>query len=150
MLPRNTKKSRKAKAPEQPSAQKGISLNSLKDLAQKIKQKFKWKHTPRDFQMDAVRAQLQRKDVLIHAGTGAGKTFIAAGPHAHEACEGKVTFMISPLTALQEEQVGHCNALTTLADLFIQVQGFREEYGLTATAINSLHGGCTKEIMAVC
>lgn len=107
MLPRNAilKKNRKAKGPSRTSAWKGVSLDNLKDLAEKIKEKFKWQHTPRDFQMDAVKAQLQRKDVLIHAGTGAGKTFIAAGPHAHEACKGKVTFMISPLIALQEEQV---------------------------------------------
>lgn len=105
MPPRTAKGSRKAPSRKPMSAWKGVSLDNLKDLAQKIKKKFNWKHTPREFQMEAVKAQLLRKDVLIHAGTGAGKTFIAAGPHAHEACEGKVTFLISPLIALQDEQV---------------------------------------------
>lgn len=104
MPPRRTAK-RSHKTTKQKPAWKGVSLDNLKDLAQKIKERFKWKHTPRDFQMSAVNAQLLRKDVLIHAGTGAGKTFIAAGPHAHEATEGKVTFFVSPLIALQEEQV---------------------------------------------
>lgn len=102
-LPRSAKEARKIT--NRKPAWKGVSVNELKNLAEKIKEKFRWKHTPRDFQMEAVNAQLLRKDVLLHAGTGAGKTFIAAGPHAHEACEGKVTFFISPLIALQEEQV---------------------------------------------
>ena len=34
-----------------------------------------------------------------------GKTVVAAGPHAHEATKGMVTFMVSPQLALQEEQV---------------------------------------------
>lgn len=93
------------KTSSQKPAPKGISINSLKDLAQKIKNRFKWKHEPRDFQLEAVKAQLQHRDVLIHAGTGSGKTFIAGGPHAHEAAEKKVTFLVSPLIALQDEQV---------------------------------------------
>lgn len=129
-LPRNSKKPSKPKSTWKAP---GVSLKSLKDLGQKIKDHFKWKHSPREFQVEAVRAQLQRKDVLIHAGTGSGKTFVAAGPYAHEATRGKVTFMVSPLIALQDEQV----------------ETFKNEYGLKATAVNSMHGGCTKEIMAV-
>lgn len=105
---RPTKASRSQKTSRDPSQKptwKGVSLNNLKDLAQKIKDKFKWKHEPRNFQLEAVKAQLQRRDVLIHAGTGSGKTFIAAGPHAHEAASRKVTFFVSPLIALQDEQV---------------------------------------------
>lgn len=83
----------------------GILEKKLGDLAEKIKTKFKWTHTPHEFQVEAVKAQLMRKDVLIHAGTGSGKTAIAAGPFAHEDTEGMVTFMVSPLIALQEEQV---------------------------------------------
>lgn len=83
----------------------GFTINDLKNLGQKIKDHFRWKHTPRDFQLEAIRAQLQRKDVLVHAGTGSGKTFIAAGPHAVETSRGFVTFMVSPLIALQAEQV---------------------------------------------
>lgn len=82
-----------------------LKPNDLKDIAQKVKEKFKWDHEPRPFQLDAIVAQLKREDVLIHAGTGSGKTAVAAGPHAHEKMKGKVTFMISPLIALQNEQV---------------------------------------------
>lgn len=83
----------------------GLKSQDLEDISQKIKEKFNWTHEPRAFQETAVIAQLTRKDVLIHAGTGMGKTVVAAGPHAHEATKGMVTFMVSPLLALQEEQV---------------------------------------------
>ena len=79
--------------------------NNLKDIAQKVKEKFKWDHKLCPFQLDVIVAQLKHKDVLIHAGTGSGKMAVAAGPHAHEKMKGKVTFMISPLIALQNEQV---------------------------------------------
>lgn len=82
-----------------------LKPEDLENLAEKVKQQFKWEHNPRPFQLDAIKSQLKREDVLIHAGTGSGKTAIAAGPHAHEKMEGKVTFLISPLIALQEEQV---------------------------------------------
>ena len=83
----------------------GLKTQDLQDISQKIKEKFNWTHKPRPFQETAVIAQLTQKDVLIHAGTGMGKTVVAAGPHAHEATKGMVTFMVSPLLALQEEQV---------------------------------------------
>ncbi|KAK0219335.1 hypothetical protein EDD85DRAFT_797446 [Armillaria nabsnona] len=81
--------------------------------------------------MTAIEAQLQCKDVLIHAATGFGKTAIAAGLHVHETCQGRITLMVSPLIMLQEDQVA----------------SFQNEYKLTATAVNSNHGGCTTEIM---
>ncbi|KAF8177452.1 P-loop containing nucleoside triphosphate hydrolase protein [Pholiota molesta] len=133
-LPRHSK-SKNADKPLPPqrgkSGWKGLKLGDLKGLAQKIKDKFKWKHTPREFQLQAIEAQLLRKDVLIHAGTGSGKMAIAAGPYAHEATEGMVTFLVLPLISLQEEQV-----IT-----------FEKEFGLTATALNSTHGGCSVEVM---
>ena len=82
-----------------------LKPNDLKDIAETVKQKFKWDHEPRPFQIDAIVLQLKCEDVLIHAGTGSGKTAVAAGPHVHEKMQGKVTFMISPLIALQDEQV---------------------------------------------
>jgi superfamily II DNA helicase RecQ len=94
-----------------------------------MKKAFNWEHTPRAFQMSAISAQLQRKDVLIHAGTGYGKTAIAAGPHAHPRMKGKVTFLVSPLIALQEDQM----------------QTLKTEFGLSAIAINSANEGLTKE-----
>lgn len=75
------------------------------DLADDIKKKFKWTHEPREFQMQAIKAQLCGQDVLVRAGTGSGKTAIAAGPHAHASSEGMTTLFVSPLIALQREQV---------------------------------------------
>ena len=83
----------------------GVKEDDLTDFDQIIKENFKWPHTPRKFQLDAITSQLLRKDVVVHAGTGFGKTAIAAGPHAHEKTRGMVTFVVSPLIALQEEQV---------------------------------------------
>lgn len=77
----------------------------LEDLAGTIKAKFNWTHNIRPFQLDAIKAQLTRHDVLVHAGTGSGKTTIAAGPHALKKVDSMVTFMVSPLIALQLEQV---------------------------------------------
>lgn len=129
----------------------GLKPQDLQDISQKIKEKFKWTHEPRPFQEMAVVAQLTRKDVLIHAGTGMGKTVVAAGPHAHESTKGMVTFMVSPLLALQEEQVsvkvciGGPRRLTEI----LKVTTFQTEFGLSATAVNSSHGGCKKEVLEV-
>ena len=91
----------------------GVKEDDLADFDQTIREKFKWPHTPRKFQLDAITSQLLRKDVIVHAGTGFGKTAIAAGPHAHEKSKGMVTFMVSPLIALQEEQVSELKQLFT-------------------------------------
>ncbi|KAK0437644.1 P-loop containing nucleoside triphosphate hydrolase protein [Armillaria borealis] len=85
----------------------------------------------RSYQVDASAAQLKMQDVLVNAGTGLGKTAVAAGPHTHPSSEGKVTLMISPLIALHDEQV----------------DSFRSEYKLRATAVNSSNGGCKPEIL---
>jgi superfamily II DNA helicase RecQ len=111
VLPRHSSaKSLKPKAKpynEQKAAKPwaGVKENELANFGQAMQEKFKWDHTPRKIQLDAIISQLVRKDVVIHAGTGSGKTAIAAGPHAHEKAKGMVTFMVSPLIALQEEQV---------------------------------------------
>ena len=108
-LPRR-KKAPRPKKPEK-SAWKGIDLKSvaenLHNLADRIKAGFKWAHQPRDYQVEAVRAQLHRKDILIHAGTGSGKTACVAGPYALPETQGLVTLMVSPLIALQEEQISY-------------------------------------------
>jgi len=83
----------------------GVKEEELEGFDQTMREKFKWPHTPRKFQLDAITSQLLRKDVVVHAGTGFGKTAIAAGPHTHDKAKGMVTFMVSPLIALQEEQV---------------------------------------------
>ncbi|KIK61015.1 hypothetical protein GYMLUDRAFT_73454 [Collybiopsis luxurians FD-317 M1] len=85
------------------------------------------------FQKEAARAQFQWKDTIVHAHTGAGKTAIVAAPHAHPSSKGKITFLVSPLIALQDEQA----------------ETFWDKYNLTAIAINSSHGGLTATNVAV-
>ncbi|KAF4610293.1 hypothetical protein D9613_010675 [Agrocybe pediades] len=123
----------KAKNPSRKTkAFAGLQEKDVEGLEIKLCEKFKWKHTPRDFQLQAIKAQLLRQDVLVHAGTGSGKTMIAAGPHALlDPSKKMTTFVVSPLIALQEEQA----------------RTFRDEFGLSATAINSVHEGCTNEVM---
>ncbi|THV02116.1 hypothetical protein K435DRAFT_654023 [Dendrothele bispora CBS 962.96] len=113
-----------------------IPDQELQDLEHQIQQTFSWPEhkIPQTYQIDATKGQLQGKDVYVHAGTGSGKTAIAAAPHAHPKSKGKVSFLVSPLIALQDEQA----------------ENMRTEYGLTAIAINSAHGGLTKENMEVC
>ncbi|KAK0467467.1 hypothetical protein IW261DRAFT_1426565 [Armillaria novae-zelandiae] len=115
--------------------QKPLSAGDLLGLREKIHHCWGWTdQSLHDKQMEAIEAQLQCKDVLIHTLMGFGKTVVAAGPHMHEKMQGCVTLMISPLIALQEEQV----------------QSFIEDYKLTATAVNSNHGGCTADTMKFC
>lgn len=68
---------------------------------------------PRPFQLEAIKAQLLQKDVVIHAGTGMGKTLIA-GPHYHPSAAGKLTIMVSRLLALQDEQASRHSTYQTL------------------------------------
>ncbi|KAI0309578.1 P-loop containing nucleoside triphosphate hydrolase protein [Amylostereum chailletii] len=115
-----------------PSVEEARRAEELKTLPERIKTSFKtWTHGAKPFQLRAMEAQVLRKDVLIQAATGAGKTGIAAGPHLLECNAGKATLVISPLIALHEEQVST----------------FKEEFGLRAIAINSAHGGCSKSQM---
>ncbi len=105
----------------------------MKSLDEDVKKKFKKPYTLKPFQRKATVAQLKRIDAIVHAYTGAGKTAIVAAPHAHPKSAGKVTFLVSPLIALQDEQADN----------------FRDEYGLSAIAINSSHGGITGTNMEV-
>jgi superfamily II DNA or RNA helicase len=106
-MPPRKKNARKL-SHEPGNARQPLSKAQLAGLAEKIQTKFNWKHTPHLYQLEAIEGQLQMRDTLVHAGTGAGKTTIAAGPHAHESSAGKVTLMISPLIALHDEQVSAC------------------------------------------
>ncbi|KAL4263445.1 hypothetical protein AB1N83_008683 [Pleurotus pulmonarius] len=99
--------------------------NDIRDLKSLLSDRFGW--TPRSFQIEAIRAQLLGSDAIVHAGTGSGKTAIAAGPHFHPKRKGFVTIFVSPLIALQEEQV--CT--------------FKKEFGLAALAVSSNHDGCS-------
>lgn len=129
----------------------GLTEKDLEGLDQIVKDAFQWEHAPREFQLNAIRAQLLRQNVLIHAGTGSGKTAVAAGPHAHPAAKGLVTFMVSPLIALQEEQVYPLHIHPDKKQLLIigKVDTFRDEFKLNAVVINSAHNGCSTENMTV-
>ncbi|KAI0041358.1 P-loop containing nucleoside triphosphate hydrolase protein, partial [Auriscalpium vulgare] len=100
----------------------------LKLLPGLIKANFKsWTAGAKPFQLEGIAAQVLQRDTIIHAATGAGKTGIIAGPHLLPSSKGKVTLVVSPLIALQDEQVAT----------------FKDEFGMAAIAINSSHGGCT-------
>ncbi|KAH9901535.1 P-loop containing nucleoside triphosphate hydrolase protein [Cubamyces lactineus] len=107
-----------------------LTEEQIQWLSNEMRTRFKWSEEPRFFQLEGVKAQLEGTDIIIQAPTGAGKTALAAGPHLWPGCKGKVTIMVCPLLALQEEMV------TT----------FRDEFGLSAIAVNSAKGSCSAEI----
>lgn len=90
----------------------------------------------RDFQLKAVLAILAGRDVVVHAGTGAGKTLIFAAPHFVRP--NKVSVIISPLILLQQDQVGTpCYGDIFLLISFCMFQRERmKKLGLKAIAIN--------------
>ncbi len=93
---------------EQPASQARLQLSAddIQKIASKMRTKFGWDNDPRPFQLDAVQAQLEGTDIIIQAPTGSGKTAIAAGPHLWYSVEQKkVTIMVCPLLALEEEMV---------------------------------------------
>ena len=121
-LPKGTAHRRKAppasQASKKPSQRKPLTPRDLTDLRQQMKDKFGLKYEPRDFQVEAVASQLKLRDAVVNAGTGMGKTLIAAGPHAHPSAKGKVTLMVSPLLALHKvtncPQTQRCNIIKLL------------------------------------
>ncbi|KAI0732447.1 P-loop containing nucleoside triphosphate hydrolase protein [Fomitopsis betulina] len=66
-----------------------------------------------------------------HAPTGSGKTAIAAGVHLWPDGEQKVTIVVSPLLALEDEMV----------------KTFKEQFDLEAVAISSEHGSCSPQVV---
>ncbi|KAH6876462.1 P-loop containing nucleoside triphosphate hydrolase protein [Coprinopsis sp. MPI-PUGE-AT-0042] len=132
---KRTKKANTSTAPEHlPPLRLGplSKPEELKELRTTVESAIKERlgFDSRPFQVDAIEAQLLGKDVVVHAGTGMGKTVVAAGPHFHPSAEGKLTIMVSPLVALQDEQV------ETFAGM-----------GVKAVAVNSSHGGCSPEVL---
>lgn len=82
---------------------KVLTPEDLLGLDETIRSRTKW--LPKAFQMKAINGQLQQRDVVAQAPTGAGKSAILAGPHFHPSSKGKVTIGVSPLIGLQNEQV---------------------------------------------
>ncbi|KAJ7030142.1 P-loop containing nucleoside triphosphate hydrolase protein [Mycena alexandri] len=114
------------------AAQLATIREELKSLPELIKKNYtKWTNGATQCQLECMGSQALGRDTVLHAATGAGKTGIAAGPHLLPSSKGKVTLVVSPLLSLHEEQV----------------ETFMNEFGLKAIAINSAHGGCTKDIV---
>ncbi|KAF5371245.1 hypothetical protein D9758_004315 [Tetrapyrgos nigripes] len=130
MPPRKKTTKRKDNFRSAPPRRKLATQKDLKNLLELLKKQLGFK--PHDFQVHAIQAQPLGKDVVVHAGTGSGKTVIAAGPHLHNPKSG-VTLFISPLIGLQNEQD--------------QVQTFSNQFKLKAVAVNSQHGGCKPELL---
>ncbi|KAI0083575.1 P-loop containing nucleoside triphosphate hydrolase protein [Irpex rosettiformis] len=99
---------------------KKLSAEQTKDLEQKLHTAYGRK--PYSFQVEAIKAQLEGTDILVHASTGAGKTTIAAGPHTW--IPNGVTLITTPLIQLAEEMV----------------ETFKNEFGLAAVSIHSKNG----------
>ncbi|KAI0071881.1 P-loop containing nucleoside triphosphate hydrolase protein, partial [Panus rudis PR-1116 ss-1] len=87
-----------------------------------------WDNEPHYFQLEGTRAQLEGTDMIIQAPTGCGKTAVAAGPHVWPSSKGKITIVISPLLALEEEMV----------------HTFARDFKLSAIAVHNKNGGCSR------
>ena len=90
--------------PTTPSRPK-LTPEDIEKLKQLMRQRFKFDGDPRGFQLEGTKAQIEGCDMIIQAPTGSGKTAVAAGPHVWETSQGKVTIMVSPLLALEDEMV---------------------------------------------
>ncbi|KAI0091120.1 P-loop containing nucleoside triphosphate hydrolase protein [Irpex rosettiformis] len=99
---------------------KKLSAEQIKDLEEKLRTAYG--REPYNFQVEAIKAQLEGIDILVHASTGAGKTTIAAGPHTWVS--NGVTLIATPLIQLAEEMV----------------ETFKNEFGLAAVSIHSKNG----------
>lgn len=80
---------------------KKLTPEQIEELREKLRSAYK--REPYDFQVEAIRAQIEGTDLLVHASTGAGKTTIAAGPHVW--IPDGVTLIATPLIQLAEEMV---------------------------------------------
>lgn len=58
---------------------------------------------PRDFQLDAAATLCKGRDLIVNAGTGFGKTLCMVMPCFLSSST--IAFIISPLNALEEDQV---------------------------------------------
>ncbi|KAI0073144.1 P-loop containing nucleoside triphosphate hydrolase protein [Panus rudis PR-1116 ss-1] len=113
--------------PRPPLLRPKLTDEDLKKLAHDMRRRFNWTADPREFQLEGTRAQIEGVDIIIQAPTGCGKTAVAAGPHVWPSSKGKVTIVISPLLALEEEMV----------------HTFQTHYGLKAIDVHYKNGGCS-------
>ncbi|KAG9123572.1 hypothetical protein FRC07_014689 [Ceratobasidium sp. 392] len=95
--------------------------DKFRDIDQLMCQKFEWREA-QSFQVDGALLQLAHRDTIVHAGTGKGKTAVAAAPYVLDQNCQKITIVVSPLLALQED----------MAD------SFSRKFHISAIALNSL------------
>ena len=105
-----------------------LTTEDLSALPSIIEKHCRW--PLRDFQIQALTALGRGEDVVVHAGTGSGKTAILAGLHLLPKTKGMVTLCSSPLIALQNEQVGV---------LFFFSFAFKDSFN--ASLLGNNHGG---------
>lgn len=104
-------RSRTGRAPAPvPGPRPRLTSDDVNKLAARMREAFKWDSDPKDFQLAAVKAQLEGVDMVVQAPTGSGKTALAAGPHLWPGNEKKFTLMVCPLLSLEEEMVGYSAA----------------------------------------
>ena len=82
-------------------ARKGLTPEQVQELRAQLCTAYG--REPHDFQLEGIKAQIEGRDVLVQASTGAGKTTIAAGPHVW--IKDGVTLIATPLIQLAEEMV---------------------------------------------
>ncbi len=95
-----------AQVPERPQ----LGPDDLDFLRAEFERQYGYPAKP--FQLEAIQAQIEGRDVIVQAPTGSGKTAIAAGPHLWPANKDKFTIMVCPLLSLEEEMV--CSILSLL------------------------------------
>ncbi|KAG9123823.1 hypothetical protein FRC07_013843 [Ceratobasidium sp. 392] len=108
--------------------------NKYKNLAPLICKKFGWESV-HQFQIDGTLLQLLRRDTIVHVGTGRGKTAVAAGPFVLAENAQKLSIVVSPLVALQEEMketfkntfklraiVINSNTTSSLSDILLDIK----------------------------
>lgn len=91
--------SRKSSTAAQP--RKKLTAEQIEELREKLHKAYG--REPYDFQLEAIKAQIEGTDLLVHASTGAGKTTLAAGPHVW--IPNGITLVATPLIQLAEEMV---------------------------------------------
>ncbi|KAI0073052.1 P-loop containing nucleoside triphosphate hydrolase protein [Panus rudis PR-1116 ss-1] len=112
----------------QPDVRQRLTDAQVAELGETMQKTYGWDAPPRYFQLEGARAQLEGVDMIIQAPTGFGKTAVAAGPHLWPESKGKITIVISPLMALEEEMV----------------HTFKRDFGLEAIAVHNQNGGCSQ------
>ncbi len=125
-------------------------LASMKQKPRSTREKFGFE--PKDFQVAAVKAQIEGVDMTVQASTGAGRTAIAAGPHLWPGNDGKFTIMTRPLLSLPHRRNGECPLslrIPVVSSWLFQIQTFESDYGLKAIALNSKNGGHDAKKIAV-